>query len=101
MDDKTNLTRKIVASLVGAVVLLASVVAGLHYEGREFLQGSLLTVRADIKTIKGKAQDCEADRKELRIELTDLTKKVSRQQGFIEGQKVIATGKPKSSVSKN
>ena len=88
-SDKNKLVRKIIASLLAAISLLASVIGGLHYEGREFMQDSLLTVRADIKTIQQKSQDCEADRKELRVELTDLTKKVARQEGFIEGQKTL------------
>ena len=88
-SDKNKLVKKIIASLLAAISLLASVIGGLHYEGREFMQDSLLTVRADIKTIQQKSQDCEADRKELRVELTDLTKKVARQEGFIEGQKTL------------
>ena len=98
--DKNDLPKKVVASLISAMALLASVVAGLHYEGREFLQGSLQTVRADIKTIEGKAQDCEDDRKELRGELTNLTKKVARQEGFIEGQKAIKSKRSKTYSSK-
>lgn len=88
-SDKNKLIKKVIASLLAAISLLVSVVGGLHYEGREFMQDSLLTVRADIKTMQQKSQDCEADRKELRGELTDLTKKVARQEGFIEGQKTL------------
>lgn len=100
MDDKTNL-KKIVTSLIGAMALLGSVIGGLHYENHNFLQGSLHTIRAEVSKIKLLAQDCSESRKVLRSELTDLTRKVERQQGFIEGQEVIRTNKPKSSISKN
>ena len=88
-SDKNKLIKKVIASLIGAVSLLASVVGGLHYEGRSFLQDNLQTVRDDIRTIQQRSQDCEADRKELRGELTNLTKQVARQEGFIEGQKTL------------
>ena len=88
-SDKNKLIKKVIASLIGAVSLLGSVVGGLYYEGREFMQDSLQTVRADIKIIEQESRDCESDRKVLRGELTDLTKKVARQEGFIEGQKTL------------
>ena len=102
MDDETNLKKKITTIALSAVALLACItIIALHHENHDFMHGSLQNVRAKISKLEAATMDCDKDRKELRVELTDLTNKVARQQGFIDGQKVIATGKPKSSISKN
>jgi len=99
--DKTNLKKKITTITLGVAITLAAAIGSLHHDNHEFMQGSLQTVRAKISKLEAATMDCDKDRKELRVELTDLTNKVARQQGFIDGQKVTPDEIPESSISKN
>ncbi|PQJ27914.1 hypothetical protein [Rubritalea profundi] len=96
--DKTNLNKKVTTITLSVAITLAAAIGSLHHDNRKFMQGGLHTVRAKISKLEAATMDYENDRKELRGDLVDLTKKVARQQGFIDGQ---TTSKPKSSLSKN
>jgi hypothetical protein len=91
-----KISKKILGALVGIVTTLATVIAGLHLEGREFMELSIERYEGRLETVESNGRECEADRRILRRDLTfqagelhELREQIAETRGFIEGRKAL------------